>query len=166
MMEIYRKNSYVKSKEQAEELLAAMDDFVFKPVIGRAMPGLEPGLARIWNNGKHLEWSWEEETEQAYKRRLKQEEKQTEELKKLKSDLEYFKDMKIRPWRNQKLSEWIDATFLKPLQYKLSAKQIEERKKLRQKLLDWPALFETYKTEAEIEESRPAPPTWISGQTP
>lgn len=160
---IYRKNNYIISKEQAEVLLTAMDDFVHNSVIGQAQPRLDDDLMEIWNNGERLEWEWSEETEAEYNLRMKREEADEKELALFKSDNEAWKDAKIRPWRDQKLTEWIDETFIKPLFYIFSSEEENERILKRQELLDWPALpdFDSYKTDEEVDALKPKVPGWI-----
>lgn len=161
---IYRKNQYVTSKEQAEDSLAAMDEFVKNPVIGRPRPRLDSELMKIWNGGQRLEWKWSEETQAEYDRRKSLEKLAEEELALFKSDSEAWKNAKIRPWRNRKLGEWIDDTFLRPLLYGLTKDQEAERVKKRRELLDWPALnkFENYRSDEEVEKLRPEAPSWIN----
>jgi hypothetical protein len=155
---IYRKNPFVQTQEQALNILEAMDDFVNNPEPGKTPPDMDNELRYIWNNGDWLEWDWSDETEAEESTRLAEEEKE----QRLKDDLEYFKDVKIRPWRNQNLFEWIDDTFAKPLKYKLSSQQEVERAELHAELLDWPELFTEYKTDEEIDDLKPDPPSWIS----
>lgn len=163
-MEIYRKNYRVTSKAQATALLEAWNDSINNPIMDRPAPMLDKQLLKIWNNGDYLEWRWEEETQAEYDQRIIRKQAEAEELALLKSDNEHFKNVKLRPWRNQKLKEWIDDTFLKPLLYKLKSPQKQERKDKRQELLNWPGLddFKTYKTDEEIEGLKPSPPSWIS----
>ncbi len=162
-MRIYRKNNYVATEEQANILLDAMDKFVNKPVIGKPQPRLDADLMKIWNNCKRLDWKWSEEGEADYIRRIAAEKSAKAELERLKTDNDYFKDQKLRPWRDQKLVEWIDATFAKPLLYKLTPKQKSERIQKRQELLDWTSLadFDIYKTDAKIDVLKPSAPSWI-----
>lgn len=161
---IYRKNQYVTSREQAEELLAAMDDFINTPVIGKPQPRLDIELMKIWNNGQRLEWEWSEETKTEYERRKELEKREAEELALFKADNKVWKNARIRPWRNQKLAQWIDDTFLRPLLYNLTGKQETERIKKRQELLDWPALdeLESYKSDEEVQTLKPEAPSWIN----
>lgn len=161
---IYRKNQYVTSDERAEALLAAIDDFINNPVIGKGQPRLDAELMKIWNNGKRLEWEWSGETQVEYERRKERERLAAEELALFKADNEAWKDAKIRPWRNQKLAEWIDDTFVRPLFYDLTEKQEAERIEKRQELLDWLALpeFENYMSDEEVAEFKQEAPSWIS----
>ena len=160
---IYRKNQYMTSSEQAEELLAAMDNFINNPVIGKPQPRLDIELMKIWNAGKRLEWEWSEESKAEYERRKEREKLTEEELALFKADNEAWKNARIRPWRNQKLAQWIDDTFVRPLLYDLTEKQEAERIKKRRELLDWPALpeFESYISDEEVDALRPEPPSWI-----
>lgn len=161
---IYRKNQYVTSREQAEVLLAAMDDFVNNPVTDRAQPPLDLLLMKIWNSGKRLDWEWSEETEAEYYWRKELEKAKAEKLALFKSDNKAWKDAVIRPWRDRKLREWIDDTFVRPLFYDLTREQKEERIKKRQELLDWPALpeFDEYRTLEEVDALKPKAPSWIT----
>lgn len=164
-MEKYRKNHYVTTEAQAIALLDAMDDFINNPEIGKPQPRLDAVLWKIFNNNEgRLDWEWEEETQQEYDKRLKQEKAEADELALLQSDNKRFKQMKIRSWRNVKLQEWIDITFLQPLKYALTPTEETERSDLRQELLDWPALtdFDNYKTDAEIDALKPSAPSWIN----
>jgi hypothetical protein len=163
-MEIYRKNYRVSTEAQAIALLAAQDEFINNPVIGRPAPILDEQLLNIWNGGEHLEWQWDEETQQEYDGRIAQETAEADELALLQSDNTHFKNVKIRPWRDLQLRGWIDDTFIKPLKYALTPTQETERINLRQELLDWPALvdFDSYKTDAEIDALKPNAPSWVS----
>lgn len=163
-MEIYRKNNYISTKQKAIELLTAHDDFINKPVSGKAPPNLDGQLLKIWNGGERLTWEWEDETQEEYDRRIEEKVKVAESLALLKSDNVYFKNTKIRPWRDQKLREWIDDTFQRPLLFNLKTSQEQERIKKREELLDWPALnnFTSYKTDTEIDALKPDTPSWIS----
>lgn len=162
-MEIYRKNYRVTTKAQAMALLEAQDDFINNIVIGKPAPLLDGQLLKIWNNGERLDWRWEEETVAGYVRRIAQEKAEAEELALLKSDNEHFKNVKLRLWRDRKLREWIDDTFLRPLLYDLKPPQEQERIDKRQELLDWPGskAFEKYQTDEQIEDLQPSPPGWI-----
>lgn len=158
---IYRKNQYVTSKEQAEALLAAMDEFVNNPVVGKTPPRPDLELMNILNSG--LDWEWSEETRAEYEARKAREEREAAELALFKADNEAWKNARIRPWRNRKLAEWIDDTFLRPLLYDLTKEQEAERVKKRKELLDWPALdeFESYRSDEEVKALRPESPSWI-----
>lgn len=164
-MEIYRKNYRVTTKAQAIALLEAQDDSINNPVIGKPAPMLDGQLLKIWNNGERLDWRWEEETKGEYERRIEQENAEAEELGCLKSDNKHFKNVKLRPWRDQKLREWIDDTFQRPLLYDFKPGQEQERIDKRQELLDWPGLktFKKYQTDEQIEDLQPSPPSWVSG---
>jgi len=163
-MEIYRKNRFIETKEQAESLLAEMDIFVKEPVIGKAQPMLDAHLLKIWNNGEHLGWEWSDESQQEYDRRITKEQREAEQLAFWQdhANIEAWKNAKVRPWRNSKLYQWIDETFMKPLLYVLSSGQEAERIAKRQELLDWPGTIGEYKTDAELEALRPSAPSWIS----
>lgn len=164
---IYRKNQYVTSREQAEALLAAMDDFVNNPVTDRAQPPLDLLLMKIWNSGKWLDWKWSEETEADYIRGIAREKAAEKELALFRSDNKAWKDAIIRPWRDIKLREWIDDTYIRPLFYDLTREQEAEKVRKRRELLDWPALseFESYKTDEEVDALKPETPDWISKKT-
>lgn len=159
---IYRKNDYITSRQQAEALMDAMDDFV-KNNIEQAQPRIDASLMKIWNNGERLEWEWSGETEAEYTGRMEREETAEKELALFKSDNEAWKDARIRPWRDLKLAEWIDETFIKPLFYILSSEEENERILKRQELLDWPGLteFDNYKTGEEVDALKPKAPGWI-----
>lgn len=165
-MEIYRKNSRVTTKAQAIALLEAQDDSINNPVIGKPAPMLDGQLLKIWNNGEPLDWRWEEETVAGYVRRIAQEKAEAKELALLKSDTEHFKNVKLRSWRDRKLREWIDDTFLRPLLYDLKPAQEQERIDKRRELLDWPGLkdFEEYQSDEQIEDLKPSPPSWITSE--
>jgi hypothetical protein len=166
---IYRKNQFTTSKEQAEKLLAAMDDFVNSPTTtGKGQPRLDSELMKIWNGGQRLEWEWSEETRAEYERRKRLEKRVAEELVLFKADNEAWKNAKIRPWRNLKLAEWIDDTFIRPLLYDLTEKQATERVKKRQELLNWPARpeFESYMSDEKIAKFKPEAPSWIPAVLP
>jgi hypothetical protein len=160
-MEIFRKCDTVTTEAEALALLDAMDDFVDNAAPGKIPPALPGPLADIWNGGDRLEWEWEDETLLESVKRIQREEGEAAELEKLKSDNDYFKDVKIRPWRDQKLSEWIDQTFIQPLKFSLTSEQEIERVELRQELLDWPDLFDNYKTDDEIDDLKPGLPSWL-----
>ena len=162
-METYRKSDTVQTKERAEQLMDDMDAFIKRPEVGAAPPRLPAALLKIWNNGERLKWKWSGEGKQEYDQRMAKKKAETAELKRLKGDIEYFKDIKIRPWRNGKLSEWIDDTFRMPLKYGLAVGEETERQILYTELCDWPGLFTEYKTDEEIEALKIAPPSWISG---
>lgn len=163
-METYRKNHLVITETQAQALLDAKDDFTDNPVVGLPAPALDGHLLKLWNGGDHLEWEWSDESQQEYDQRTAKEAAVTAEQDKLESDNDHFIEVKIRSWRNGKLKQWIDDTYLKPLKYNLTGAQITERVDLRQELLDWTALtdFSTYKTDTEIDALKPSNPTWIS----
>jgi len=163
-METYRKSDTVITEAQAQALLDAQDDFYNNPVIGQADPRLDGHLLKIWNGGEHLTWQWDNETQQEYDQRIVKEESEAEELALLQSDNDHFIEVKIRPWRNQRLVEWIDDTYIKPEKYNLTGAQITERTDLRQELIDWRDLDDltTYKTDSEIDDLKPDPPSWLS----
>jgi len=162
-METYRKNYQVTTENQGQALLDAKDDFTDNPVVGQPAPLLDSNLLKIWNGGTHLPWQWDDESQQEYDQRTAKEAADADELALLQSDNDHFIEVKIRQWRNGKLSEWIDDTFLKPLKYNLTAGQITERTAIRQELIDWLDLddFTTYKTDAEIDALKPSAPSWI-----
>jgi len=163
-METYRKNYQVTTETQAQNLLDAQNDFYDNPVIGQAAPQLDSHLFKIWNGGTHLTWQWDNESLEEYDQRKAKETAEAAEQDKLESDNDHFIEVKIRKWRDGRLVEWIDETFIKPLKYNLTSPQETERSKLRQKLLDWPGLtdFTTYKTDDEIDALKPSAPSWIS----
>lgn len=161
-MEILRKSVAVRTEEEAAALLAAMDDFINNPEPGKAQPVLSQRLMEIWNGGDTFEWEWSDETQEEYDIRTAEEDAAAVELSELQNNLEYFKDTKIRPWRNQKLIEWVDETFIKPLKYALTEAQETERINIRSELLDWPDTFTEYKTDEEIDALRPSAPGWIT----
>jgi len=163
-METYRKNYQVTTKSQAQALLDVQDDFYNNPDINKPAPLLDGHLLKIWNGGMHLPWQWSSESQQEYDQRTAKEAKEADAQDKLESDNDHFIEVKIRRWRNGKLAEWIDDTYVKPLKYNLTAGQITERDDLHQELLDWPGLtdFSTYKTDAEIDDMKPNTPSWIS----
>jgi hypothetical protein len=163
-MEIYRKNSEVSTEAQANQLLDAMDDFVNNPSPEKAQPCLDYQLMIIWNNGERLEWEWNNETLQEYVLRKSRETAKDAELDKLKKDNSHFLAVKIRPWRDKKLQEWVDITYMQGQKYAgMTPEQITERENIYQELLDWPALenFETYKTDAEIDALKPSAPSYL-----
>lgn len=164
MTEIYRKNRYFATEAQVQAALTAYGDFYQSPPLGAAPPRLDAHLIKIWNGGNVLDWEWNDETQQEYDRRIAVEAAEAAELALLQSDNEYFKNKKIRPWRNSKLVEWIDITYIRPLLYALTSEQETERINKRQELLNWPGVtdFESYKTDAEIDALKPSAPSWIS----
>jgi len=163
-METYRKNHLITTEAQAQALLTAQDDFYKNPVIGRPAPRLDSHLLKIWNSGEHLEWQWDDESRQEHDKRIKKETEEKNEQKKLKSDNDHFLNKKIRPWRNERMVLWIDDTFIRPLKYNLTVPQVAERIQLYRELLDWPDLtdFSTYKTDTEIDDLKPAAPSWYT----
>lgn len=163
-METYIKNSQVQTEAQAEALLTAQDDFITNYQAGSIPIPLDSHLRKIWNNGTHLTWQWSNESQQEYDQRITQETAEDDKLALLQSDNDHFLDIKIRPWRNGKLREWIDDTYIKPLKYNLTAGQITERTDLHQELLAWPALtdFSSYKTDTEIDVCKISAPSWAS----
>jgi len=161
-MKIFRKCDLVRTEEEAVELLAAQDAFINNPQPGDIPPRLTPELWSIWNSGDVLGWGWEEESLPDKVRRKAKEQAEADELEKLQTDSNYFKATKIRPWRDSKLVEWVDDTFLKPLKYNLTGDQITERAALHVELCDWPDLFDEYKTDEEIDALKPSAPSWIT----
>jgi len=162
-METYRKNYRVTTETQAQALLTAQDAFYDNPDTEKSAPPLDSHLLKIWNGGTHLTWQWDDESQQEYNQRTDKETADAAEQDKLKSNNDYFLDVKIRPWRDQQLVNWIDDTFMKPLKYNLNPPQETERSQLRQELLDWPGLtdFTTYKTDTGIDDLKPSAPSWI-----
>lgn len=162
---IYRKNQYVTSRGQAEALLEAMDDFVKSPVsTGKGQPSLDSLLMKIWNSGERLDWKWSEETEADYIHGIAREKAAEKELALFRSDNKVWKDAVIRPWRDRKLREWIDDTYIRPLFYDLTREQEAEKVRKRRELLDWPALsdFDEYRTLEEVDALEPETPDWIT----
>lgn len=162
MTTIYRKNPLATSREEATALLYKMGEFVKNPILVGVPPQMDAELLAIWNGGDHLKWEWSEESQEEYDGRIAREKAAKKQLKKLKSDLEYFKNIKVRPWRNAKLAEWIDQTFVKPLFFDLTDEQKAERISLRNSLCDWPELFDKYVDDSEIDALKPSAPSWIS----
>jgi len=163
-METYRKNYLVTTETQAQALLDAQDDFYANPNTEMPAPLLGSHLLKIWNGGVHLEWEWSDESQQEYDQRTAKEAVDAAELALLQSNNDHFIEVKIRRWRNGKLTEWIDETYIKPEKYNLTAGQITERSAIRQELVDWRDLadFTTYKTDDEIDALKPNSPSWIS----
>ena len=163
-METYRKTYTITTEVQAQALLDAQDDFYNNPVIGQAAPRLNGHLLKIWNGGEPLEWQWDNESRQEYDKRIAKETAEEAEQKKLESDNDHFLDIKIRRWRDERLVIWIDDTFIRPLKYNLTVPQVAERIQLYRELLDWPDLtdFSTYKTDTEIDDLKPAAPSWYT----
>ena len=162
---IYRKNHLFGSKKAVESALNAMDEFVLGADPGQSPPQLDSVLRQIWNHGgERLKWGWSEESEVESIRKKAEENNEKAEKQRLKDDNEYFKNAKLRAWRNSKLALWVDETFIKPLKFKLSVEQEEERKEKREELLNWPNMveFESYKMDDEIESLKPSPPSWIT----
>ena len=170
MTEIYRKNIHVKTQQEANDLLDAMDNWINNPqAIGSAPPELPPELAKIWNNGERLAWAWSEESEQEEAQRLAKEAAEAEQLTYWQNpaNLEDWKDAKVRPKRDQKLLEWIDEPAHLDLKYDFTnwtEAQQTERADKRQELLDFPAHvdLQEYKTDAEVDALFPAAPSYIT----
>jgi len=164
-MEKYYKNPAVQTKEQAKQLLSAMDDFVSSGEGGQ--PRLDLELTKIWNQGNgHLSWEWSEETQQEIEQRGSQDQSKLDQIAAYKNDPELFLNEKVRPWRNSKLAEWVDVYAGKPLLwYDLVANKpdmVEEITAMRQTLLDWPATFTKYVTDQTIESRKPDKPLYIT----
>ncbi len=87
-----------------------------------------------------------DETETDEKNRLAQED---EELK-LMTDLEHFRFEKVKPKVLEKLSLWIDKTYIQPLYYNLTSEQKTEREQTRLSLLGLLNVTE-YMTDTELE---------------
>jgi len=160
-MEIYHKNPAVQTKEQAEQLLSAMDDFVSRGIGGQ--PRLDPALTKIWDHGNgHLSWEWSEETQQEIEQRESQDQTKLDKIESYKSDLKLFLDEKVRPWRKSKLAEWVDAYAGRPLLWGELSEEIKtEITNTRTILLEWPATFTKYVTDQTIESKKPVKPSYI-----
>lgn len=162
-METYRKNHKIQTQSEAEALLAAADDFINNPAPGKTSPNLDEHLRQIWNQGDHLDWQWSDETQTEYDARIAREQAEAAQLAFYQdpANIEDWKDVKLRIWRNQMLVLWIDETFIKPLFYALTPRQETERIKKRQELLDWPATFIEWVDDAAIDAAKPSAPSWI-----
>lgn len=160
-METYYKNPAVQTKEQAEQLLSAMDTFISKGI--GAQPRLDLELTKIWNQGKgHLPWEWSEESQQEIDQKEQQDQSQADKIAAYKADLKLFLDEKVRPWRNSKLAEWVDSYAGRPLLWAdLSEEMKTKIMDTRSILLEWPATFTKYVTDQTIESKKPAKPSYI-----
>lgn len=163
---IYYKNPAVQTKEQAEQLLSAMDTFVSSGAGGQ--PRLDSELTKIWNQGKkRLAWEWSEESQQEINQREQQEKAQADQIAIYKNDLELWKNEKIRPVRDMLMAQWVDYYASKPLWWNdlvsNNPDMVAEITAIRQVLLDWPATFTKYVTDKTIESKRPAKPSYITG---
>lgn len=161
-MKIYRKNSFVTTKEEAENLIAGMDDFVNNPIVGKQPPTLDHILMQIWNNGDHLEWEWSDESLQEYDQRIAGEQAEVDLLAFHKANLEAWKDVKIRPWRNAKYEEWINDVAMRPTKYKDITIDQAELDAKHEELRDFPNSFTEWVDDAAIDAAKPAAPSWIS----
>lgn len=162
MTETYRKNHIVTAKEAAEALLDELDEFILNPEPGKPWPQADSELIRIWNNGNRLDWEWSEESLQEYEQRTAKEKAEADLLELYQSDIEAWKDAKIRPVRAGLLFAWIDETYIKPLLYALTNEQETERIEKRQELLDWPETFTEWIDDDGIDAARPTAPSWIT----
>lgn len=81
----------------------------------------------------------------------KQEIELNENQTKLESDIEYFKNIKVRPIRDQKLFEWVDIVKIRDLEYTLTSEQEAERETCRQDLLNFPSTISNYMEDSELD---------------
>ncbi len=160
-MEIYYKNLSAQTKQQADQLLSDMDNFVSSGSGGQ--PRLDAQLTKIWNQGgKRLDWQWSEETQQEIEQKEQSTQSETDKITAYKNDLELWKNEKVRPWRNWAISAWIDSVRDHGEMWEEQTEEVKaELKAKRIELKDWPATFTKYVTDQTIEDRKPVKPSYI-----
>jgi len=154
----------VQTKEQIEQLLSEMDDFVNpnKNPSGKPQPKLDYELMKIWNGGNHLEWEWSEKTPKEDAQREANEQIIQDKINEYKNNLELFKNEKIRLWRDWALVNWFDSLRSKPELWEDQSQEIKnEALAMRRELLDFPDKFINYVIDKTIESRKPAKPSYI-----
>jgi len=152
----------VVSAEYIEKRLAQQDAFASGGT-GPGSPNIEPEIMEIWNQGKErLSYEFIEESQQEIDQKEARDTAEAEKIEAYKSDLELWKNEKVRPIRDSLMFMWVDYYASKPLLWAgLEEVMKTEISDTRQILLDWPATFTKYVTDQEIEAQKPATPSYI-----
>lgn len=157
-MEEFNKTENIKTHDQLKNLLNNYKDFVAnggKPpnFIGEfihLVPHDEKGKITT----KHYTWVDKTVEEIEYEKKVKQD--AIDLIESYKANTEKWRTEVIKPWSIGKLIEWIDQTYVRPLQFPLTHEECLEREAKRKELL-------TYhnQTVYTIDLVKPEPPSYI-----
>jgi len=159
-MNIYKDDFDTQSILESAIEKAESDHITWATVLGTPAPSIHPIIRRI-RNGEA--WTFIDKTKEEVEIDENAQEQADAEaalIVEYQTDTEKWRTEKVKPWSVEKLKEWIDITFLRPLQYELDSTQAQERVSKRNELLVYHNMT-SYMTDDELEAVKPDPPSYL-----
>ncbi len=135
----FLKTDNILTKEQLEQHIQRQKDFI---ETGQGKPAQHHHEFMHLLTGDHseitvLDYTWVNKTKREIEAEESKAQAEADLLAEYQSNPEKWREDVIKPWSMQKLAEWIDQTYIKPLQYDLSPEQCLEREAKRLELLEY-----------------------------
>lgn len=122
----FHKTQNIQTKEQLNNLIDQYINFLSTGE-GKPAPFLSEFRPLINSDLTPKKYTWIDESVEEIKATKLEEKAEIDLIIEYKANPEKWRNEVIKPWSMQKLYEWIDVTYQKPLEYDLSEGQKQER---------------------------------------
>ena len=159
----FNKTKNIQTSDQLKDLIALQKIFYLSETGGKPAPFSEEYNHLFYRNNSGgisiKNHTWVDRTVEEIAKSNAEVQSAADLITSYQADVEKWRNDKVKPWSQQKLYEWIDVTFQRPLEYNLTADQEQERIDKRLELLEY------HNQATYLEDSalvKPEPPSWIT----
>lgn len=135
-MDNFHKTENIKTHEQLKGLIAHQINFL-STGDGKPDPLRSEFRFLINDDLSVKKYTWIDKTKKEIESEKNKKKYESDLLIEYQSNLEKWRTEVIKPWSMQKLHEWIDITYARPLEYDLSEEEEQERIDKRLEILEY-----------------------------